>query len=286
MGGLRRGGAAPSVAAVLLLALAVSFADAVALAGAGRRGQQEPPADPKQAQDAAALASAAAREAWAAAGEVKAAAEANMKYIPMAQAQVDMAKVAAETAAEKDKELTVYLEEVRAQVDNSALQAATSYMARVKAEVESHKAKAAEYLMARNKGEDDAVAKTAAEAAKPYNAMLLRGQKVSFDYAKRAQELAAASNHLRVEGMNLARSADAYQQAGQGAQANQIMVTAHNLMTQGLAMQREAVRLQKSAQEIRNALPIWQQAEQAAVMSAAEEFHEKVWPDLPLAPLN
>jgi len=283
-------GAAPSMKAAVSAAVAAALlswhpATAVAVATKTHTGASAPKLTPALAKDATALAAAEAKQAWTWETQVKAATEANMKYIPLAQAQVDMAKTAAQTAAEQDKAVTVYLQEVRAQADNGAIQAAMSFMSRVKAALESEKALAASNTASNTREAEVRAAKAAVDAAKPYHAMLLRGQKVVYDYFKRAQELASASNHLRAEGMRLAGSAEAYQQNRQPAEANEIILTAHNMMVQAQTMKNEALRLEESAQEINNVLPLWQQAEQAAVAYGAEEANPRK-SSIPVQPLT
>lgn len=264
------------IAALAAARLCASLGGAVSVQLA--RGGEVPP-DPSQALAAAAQAAAAAKRAWAAEAEVKAAAEANMKYIPLAKGQVDFAKAAAQTAVEEDAEATKYLEETRAAADAAALQAAMGYMARVKATVQSERAKGIVDTGAAETRAEVKVAQSVTAAAAPYHANLLRAQKVLVDDLKRAQELAAASNTLRSESVKLAGSAEDYQAVGQPIEANQIMMNAHSLMHRADMMKEKALQLQKSAQEIRDALPLWQQAEQAAVANAAEGANPRAFPD-------
>merc|ERR1719158_2702193 len=100
----------------------------------------------------------------------------------------------------------------------------------------------------------------AGKAAEPYHQYILRGQKVIVEYQTRAQELAAASNALKSQGMMLAGSADQYQLMGQTIQANQIMMQAHTLFNQGDTMKNEAQRLKAAADSINAALPTYQVA--------------------------
>merc|ERR1719265_105167 len=94
----------------------------------------------------------------------------------------------------------------------------------------------------------------------------------------RAQELAATSNALKSQGMQLAGSADQYQLMGQTIQANQIMMQAHVLFNQGETMKKEALRLKTAADSINGALPTYQLASEAAAAAAASSANPDVAP--------
>lgn len=227
--------------------------------------------DVSSAEAAVAAATAAAKEAWVAEAKVKELAAANAKYVPMVEAQIETAKAAAKAAAESDAEAAKLLEETRGKARAAALEAAQAYFAEVKAASSA----ATKQAFAMQKGSDAnvkaAATKAAAEAGRPYHAALLRGQKVVVDYTQHYQALGAAGIRLQAEAVTLANSAEQYQMMGQAAQAQQIMMTAHTLLSQGEAMRKEAEQLRASAEELQESLPLYQQAERAAVANAAQE---------------
>lgn len=232
------------------------------------------------ASEAAAAAAQAAKQAWAFEEEIKKQASDNLKYVPMVKAQIATAKAAAETAAEEDEHATKLLEETRVAVNTAALKAARDYILQVRQAAAEASAQAGEKDAAAAAAAEVRIAQAAARAAMPYHANLLRLQRVEADYQQRAQALAVASNHLKAEGMTLASSAEQYQRVGQVAQANQIMVTAHSLVNQGERMKQQAQQLYATMQEFHDALPVYQQAEQAAADSAAAAASP---PELPQA---
>lgn len=236
------------------------------------------------ADAAASVAAEAAKRAWVAEAQVKKTTEANLKFIPLAKAETALAETAANTAAEQDATATALLAETRAAADQAALQAASDYLARVKS---AGAASVLTYQAAKKTIEQQsevAAAKAAAAAAAPYQAMVLRGQRVVADYNQRARALAAASSNLQAEGMTLASSAEQYQMVGQVAKASQIMMTAHSLLNQGKAMRNEAQQLVAAGKEVQGAIPLYHLAEEAAVQSAAQAANPAVLPE-PSQPL-
>lgn len=211
----------------------------------------------------------AAMQAQALTKQVKQQSDANIAAAPLVEAEVGMAEEAAITAKEQDDAASTLLKESTAAVNKAALAQARAYFGRVR-KIGSEQA---QYGMAKTKAatevDDAAVAKASTEAAMPYHAMLLRGQKAMFEYVQRAQAMASASNTLKAESETLATAANNYQSKGQTAEANQLMVTAHAEFRQAESMQAEAERLREAGQELQIALPAYKEAEQAAAASAA-----------------
>lgn len=211
----------------------------------------------------------AAMQAQALTKQVKQQSDANIAAAPLVEAEVGMAEEAAITAKEQDDAASTLLKESTVAVNSAALAQARAYFGRVR----KIGAEQAQYGMAKTKAatevDDAAVAKASTEAAMPYHAMLLRGQKAMYEYVQRAQAMASASNTLKAESENLATAANNYQSKGQTAGANQLMVTAHALFRQAESMQAEAERLREAGQELQIALPAYRESEQAAAASAA-----------------
>jgi len=206
----------------------------------------------------------AAMQAQALTKQVKAQSDANIAAAPLVEAEVGMAEEAAMTAKEEDEAASTLFKETTAAANKAALAQAEAYFRKVR----EYGAAQAQYGQARTKaateGDDAAVAKASTEAAMPYHAMLLRGQKAMFEYLQRGQAMASASNTLKAESENLANAANKYQSRGQTAPANQLMVTAHALFRQAESLQAEAERMRETAQELSIALPAYKEAEQAA----------------------
>mmetsp|Transcript_57653 Transcript_57653/g.165336 ORF Transcript_57653/g.165336 Transcript_57653/m.165336 type:complete len:279 (-) Transcript_57653:81-917(-) len=253
----------------VLIAASASVTSAI-VTGAGAPVKAEAP-EAAAADAAVAAAAAAAKKAWAAEAKVKQFAAANAKYVPLVEAEVDVAKAAAEAAAESEQKANQILADTRAAAKDAAIAAAMDYFAQVKAAGSEATNAALSVQAAGSEGVKVEASRAAATAAKPYNAMLLRGQRVVYDYVTHSQALAAAGNHLQAEAMTLASSAEQYQMIGQVAQANQIMMTAHSLLSQGDRMRKEALDLRRKVADVQAALPLYQQAEQAAVASAAQQ---------------
>merc|ERR1719217_540072 len=110
----------------------------------------------------------------------------------------------------------------------------------------------------------------AAKATEPYHLAMLRGQKVGTTYLARAQELAAASNNLKVQSQQLASSAESYQHFGQPVQAQQIMMQAHELMNYAEMMKSEAQRLHGIAGQVFGAQQAYMDVAAAAADAAQE----------------
>jgi len=273
-------------------------ARAAGVAAAGGRGSQgqrlgQPPVagqsfgglpaidDATLADAAAAKAGQAAQRAWIAEAQAKKIVEGNLKFLPLAKAEIATAKSAAKAAEKEDKKATKLLEETRKVARESAMKAAMGFFAQVRGAGAAGSAE--EWAARRSMAEkaEVAAARAASNAAMPYRAMLLRGQQVVADYTKRAQALAAAASNLQAEGVTLASSAEQYQMVGQTTKASQIMVTAHSLLNQGIQMRKQAEQLSAEAKEVNDALPLYHQAEEAAFQSAAQTANP---PDLPESP--
>jgi len=211
----------------------------------------------------------AAKQAQALSMQVKQQSDANVAAAPLVEAEVGMAEEAAMTAKEEDEAASILFKETEAAANTAALNQARAYFRRVK----EYGAEQAKIGMDKTKAatvpDDAAVAKASSEAAMPFHAMILRGQKALSEYVQRGQAMASASNTLKVESENLANAANSYQFKGQTAQANQIMVTAHALFKQSESLKAEAERLRETATELSVALPAYREAEQTAAASAA-----------------
>merc|ERR1719421_553162 len=193
----------------------------------------------------------------------------NNAVVSPAKAFQAEAKVAAKNAKDALDDATALEKATRKAAEKAALEAAKEYFKAVKQKGEKEGKKAAAAKAALEKKMEIKAAVAAGKAAEPYHQYILRGQKVMVEYQTRAQELAATSNALKSQGMQLAGSADQYQLMGQTIQANQIMMQAHVLFNQGETMKKEALRLKTAADSISGALPTYQLAAQAAAASAA-----------------
>lgn len=216
----------------------------------------------KQAQDAA-------KQAWALSHKVDEEVKKLLKNQNGLDGEIATAKAAAETAKKKDEKATALFYKTRTKAVKAALFAARAYYDEVKRAGANADKKRKEMLTAAAHAAELNAAKAASSAAMPYHAQLLRGQKIVVDYLRRAQALGAASINLKKEGFKLSQHAEAYQQNNQLAEASQIMMQAHSLMSQGEAYASQAAQLESTAHEINGALPALQMAGQAAAESAA-----------------
>jgi len=284
-----RGAAAAAATAVLVAASLVGPAAGAAASSVGPGGASpgntgglfKTVSGSQLIDRATALADKAAEIAWVAEAQAAKVVKGNVKYLPLAKAEIAVAKTAEKAAAKQEKKATALLKEARKEARAAAMQAAAGFLAEVKRAGASG---AAEEGAARRSMADQAevsAARAASSAAMPYHAMLLRGQKVVEDYTKQAQAMAAAGSNLRAEGMTLASHAEQYQMVGQTAKAGQMMVTAHSLLNQGNMMTKQAENLSAEAKEVQEALPLYQQAEEAAFQSAAQTANP---PGLPTSP--
>jgi len=242
---------------------------------------------------ALAKATAAAKLAWQLEKGVKSESEANQKYADLLKAEVAVAKTAAEAAGEADDKATALLAEMRASVDQAAMAAAEAYYAEVqKAGADATAAASAPAPAPASApaaapagvvGGAQAAAAAAVAAAKPYHALLLRGEKAVADFRHQAEALAIQSSNLEGQALALAGSARQQQAAGQTAAAKQAMIFAHKLLDRGKHLKAEAEQLHATAVEFNAGLPVYQVAEQAAANAAVVEAAEVV-PPLPPAP--
>lgn len=231
---------------------------------------------------AVAKATQAAKEAEKIAKETAKQSDINNAVVTPAKAFQAEAKVAAKNAKDALTEATALEKETRKAAEKAALEAAKEYFKAVKAKGESEAKKAAAAKKEMEKKMEIKAAVAAGKAAEPYHQFILRGQKVIVEYQTRAQELAATSNALKSQGMQLAGSADQYQLMGQTIQANQIMMQAHTLFKQGDTMKSEALRLKAAADSISGSLPTYQLASQAAAAAAAAAANPDVMPEFQL----
>merc|ERR1719240_1123206 len=118
---------------------------------------------------------------------------------------------------------------------------------------------------------ETAAAVAAAKAAEPYNAAVMRAQRLAHEYQTKAQELATAGNVLKQQAITLAGSAEHYQFTGNVVQANQIMVQSHSLFASATADQNEATKLKATADEVAAMIPSYTLAGQADAAAAEAE---------------
>lgn len=221
------------------------------------------------ASDAAAAAAAAARQAWMFKAQVEKVANENLKFVPLVEAEIAMARAAAETAKEKDDEATKLYEETRETTKEAAMKAAHDYFAKVQAAAAEGTVKSGQNEEVMRSAAEEAAGRSAARAAMPYHGNLLRLQRVVTSYEQHARAMALASNNLKGEAARLASSANQYQAAGQTLKANQMMMQVQSLFEQGERLKQQAEKLDGTARELYKAMPLYQQAEQAAVANAA-----------------
>lgn len=221
-------------------------------------------------------AKAAAKEAQEAAKMTAKWSEENNAVVTPAKAFEAEAKAAAKAAEDAMNEAMAITKATAKEAKKEAMIAAKEYYKEVQlAGIMAAKNAAADQAAAEKKMEVDA-ALAAGKAAEPYHQYILRGQKVIVEYQTRAQELAASSNALKSQGMQLAGSAAGYQANGYMVQANQIMMQAHTLFKQGDTMRSEALRLKAAANAINDALPAYQLAASAAAAAAADSANPAV----------
>lgn len=211
----------------------------------------------------------AAEQAWALSKAVSKEADEILKKGNDISAEISLAQAAADTAKKEDEKATKLYYKTRSDAIQAAVFAARAYYDDVKKAGAQADAERKKMLQAAAETAEVNAAKAAANAAMPYHAQLLRGQKVVVDYMRKAQALAAASVSLKKEGLKLAQYAEGYQQNAQLAEASQVMMQATSIMKQGEAYEAEASKLSVAANEINGALPALQMAGQAAADSAA-----------------
>ncbi|CAJ1331243.1 unnamed protein product [Effrenium voratum] len=219
------------------------------------------------APDFAEQAKQASEKAWEHAKELKTSAKDAAKISEEVKAAGEGAKAAMEKAKELDAQMSKLYESTRQSTVAAASAAAMAYYQEVKQAGAQAVAEAARPVSGAE--EEERVAKAAIEAAMPYHEAQVVAQKRAADYQLRAQAMSAAGNQLQVEGVRLAPSAAGYQQTGKPKEANQIIMTAHMLVDQGLKLKRQAKTIHQTAVELNDALPAYRSAEQAATLHAA-----------------
>jgi len=196
----------------------------------------------------------------------------NNAFVPLVQGAASEAKVALQTALDSAAEAHKLVAETKVAADKAAMEAAKDYLHEVKLAATAATSSAAE---ARAKAETEMevkAAKAAAAAVEPYHMAMMRGQKVQVAYQTRAQELAAASNTIKAQSIQLSGSADHYQLMGQTIQARQMMMQAHELFHYADMMKNEAQSLHGMAGEIGGAMPAYAEAAKAAAASAEQSL--------------
>jgi hypothetical protein len=182
------------------------------------------------------------------------------------------AKTAAEQAKEQDDAAMAIFDDAKKDTMLAARAAALAYYADVKAaaaasiptppDAKAEMAKAEE-------AEQASIAKAAAMAALPYFAERMQAQRRVYDYEKQARALNSAGYSLQMEGKQLAPQADAYQKNNEQVVASEISMTANGLVKKGLEMKGAAQKLHSIAAEIQENMPLWIEAEKAAINHAA-----------------
>lgn len=214
-------------------------------------------------------ATSAAEQAWALSKQVDVEAKKALKAGSSVAAEIATAKAAAATAKKEDEKATALYYKTRTSAIQAAVFAARAYYDEVKAAgAAADGARKKALAIAAERAEVKA-AMAASNAAMPYHAQLLRGQRVVVDYMKKAQALAAAGVSLKKEGYKLGLQAEAYQQNAQLAEASQIMMQAHSLMKQGADDEAQGAKLHAAAVQINGGLPALQMAGQQAAEAAA-----------------
>eukprot|EP00930_Biecheleria_cincta_P092235 TRINITY_DN8206_c0_g1_i1.p1 TRINITY_DN8206_c0_g1~~TRINITY_DN8206_c0_g1_i1.p1 ORF type:complete len:326 (+),score=90.33 TRINITY_DN8206_c0_g1_i1:74-979(+) len=225
-------------------------------------------------EDFAAVAQAAAKSAWKYAEAVKSSTVGAGKLTKEVEKAVSEVKTAMEVAKKQDEQMELIYNESQESTMEAAKVAAMKYHQQVKAAGAAGAAVSAKGLAPEvtKDAEQEAqakIAQAAVDAAMPYHAALLKGQKRAVDYQRRAQAMNAAGNRLQLEGARLAPHAEGYQKVGQAVEASQIIMTAHTLVDQGAKMKRQAEGLHTTAAELAGALPAYARAEKAAMLHAS-----------------
>lgn len=217
-------------------------------------------------------------DAEPAAGAAKTAADAadealaeNAAIVPEAKGAASEAKTAAKAAADAATEAEGLVTSTQTEADKAAEAAAKATFEEVqKFATKALNGDAADRAEKEKKSEENA-AIAAASAAEPYNAAMMRAQKLAHDYQTKAQELATAGNVLKQQAITLAGSAEHFQYTGNTIQANQIMVQAHSLFASADNDQAEANKLKSTADEVVAMIPSYSLAAQAAAAAAEAE---------------
>lgn len=225
-------------------------------------------------EDFAAVAKAAAKKAWKLAKKVAKSTKETGKLAKEIEEAESEVKTAMEVAKKGDEQMEEIYNETKESTVEAAKAAALEYFEKVKEAGASAVALAAagnspEATKATELDAQAKIAKAAVEAAMPYNAALVKGQKRAIDYQRRAQAMSAAGSRLQLEGARLAPQAQGYQTVGSALEASQIMMTAHALVDEGAKMKRQAESLHKTATELTANLPAYATAEKAAMLHAS-----------------
>eukprot|EP00930_Biecheleria_cincta_P092236 TRINITY_DN8206_c0_g2_i1.p1 TRINITY_DN8206_c0_g2~~TRINITY_DN8206_c0_g2_i1.p1 ORF type:complete len:310 (+),score=97.01 TRINITY_DN8206_c0_g2_i1:60-932(+) len=233
-----------------------------------------PAAAAAEEEDFAALAKAAAKKAWKYAEAVKKSTKETGELAKEVDEVVTEVKTAMTVAKKQAEQMEIIYNETKESTLKAAKTAALQFYQQVKAAGASAAFVAAagtapEVTKEAELEAQAKIAKAAVEAAMPYHAALIKGQKRAVDYQRRAQAMTAAGNRLQLEGARLAPHAEGYQKVGQALEASQIIMTAHTLVDQGAKMKRQGESLHKTAAELVAALPAYAKAEKAAMLHAS-----------------
>jgi len=233
-----------------------------------------PAAAAVEEEDFAAVAKTASKKAWKFAALVKKSTKKTGELAKEVEEAVSEVKTAMNVAKKKDEQMELIYNETKKSTLKAAKTAAMEFYQQVKAAGASAAAVAAvgsapEATKGAELEAQAKIAKAAVEAAMPYHAALLKGQKRAVDYQRRAQAMSAAGNRLQLEGARLAPHAAGYQKVGQALEASQIIMTAHTLVDQGAKMKRQGESLHKTASELAAGLPGYARAEKAAMLHAS-----------------
>lgn len=223
----------------------------------------------------------ASKKSWGFAKAVQAASKDSLDLATKVKAAAEAAKVAAEKAKAEDTKMGELYNQEKANLFKAAKDAALEYFQEVKkAGADNASASMVAADTTAPQEAQVAIAKAAIEAALPFNAERLRGQKRILDYQRKAQALYAAGNNLQIEGSRLAPNAEQYQVVGEMGKASQIIMTAKALMEQGANMKRAAETFHATADQLNKALPSYVAAEKAAIAHASNIATGAVLPTL------
>lgn len=138
-------------------------------------------------------------------------------------------------------------------------------------------------------------AEKAQEEALPFQQSKLRAEQTSVEYAVRARELAHAVIPLKAKSMEIANSAQAFQDANNPVMAQQMLMKGHDLLDKAIQMQDTAKSFQGTAASINSNLGYYDLAANAAGAWGAYQanpagkrslYEELIPPKLSLGPIK
>merc|ERR1719310_2692120 len=146
------------------------------------------------------------------------------------------------------------------QVKQEAIQNAESTAAKVHADFVNNK--------------DKRVAGAVAGSMVKYHLAMIRAQKTSAEYKAKADSAMRSAMALDKKAQQLAADAQAYQDAGDGWHAQQLMWRAHGTMNNAVKMQDWAKKLDGIARKVGGSVKYWMKAQGKKAANVAADYSE------------